>query len=277
VTWILGSPIIFGYGFAVSDLRVTLATGQERDCLQKVYPVGQFIAAGFAGSVRIGFAMLETRSHLLNAPQAKDCAWDPVTVSQWRMADARDVYSKFSAEEQALHSHLMVIGTSPTENNGDAPWAKSYVNIFRSPDFQPESIHFWTVGAIGSGNFVSECRDLVRNLSTRQDSMFQLMQGELGQPGGTGQMLGWSATTLKDCRPNGISSHLHYCWVFRGRIVIRTNDHRSHGPWGSFSIGVDMPENLAGCVIQTGLIRHTSVVAANYLGTPRKFLGNHHI
>jgi hypothetical protein len=245
MTWIVGAPVMFGYGFAVSDVRVTLASGEERDCLQKVYPVGKFIAAGFAGSVRIGFAMLETLSSLLNVPEAEgdDKAWDPVAISRWWPADARDVFSKFPATEQACHSHLMLIGTSPTETNGDAPWAKAYVYIFRSPEFTPEEVSPGQIGAIGSGNFVEPCRDMVQRFSSDHSARFQLMQGEVGQPGGMGQMFGWRATTiLKDCRPNGISSHLHYCWVYRGRIVIQTNDHTTYGAWTSFPIGLDTPE-----------------------------------
>jgi hypothetical protein len=253
MTWIVGAPIMFGYGFAVSDIRVTLATGEERDCLQKVYPVGRFIAAGFAGSVRIGFAMLETLSGLLNVPEAKDGAWDPVAIAQWWPEDAREVFSKFLAAEQALQSHLMLVGASPTD--GDAPWAKPYVYIFRSPDFKAEAIPFWQIGAIGSGNFVEPCRRMVQSFSNDRNAMIDLMKGEVGQPGGMGQMLGWCATTtLKDCRPNGISSHLHYCWVYRGRIVIQTNNHRTYGNWSAFPIGLDAAssERLPGTNPETG-------------------------
>jgi hypothetical protein len=46
---------------------------------------------------------------------------------------------------------------------------------------------------------------------------------------------------------------------------------------GDFALLWESSTGYASCVIQIGLIRHTSVVAANYLGTPRKFLCNHHI
>lgn len=243
-------PVMFGYGFAVSDIRVTLANGEERDCLQKIYSLGNFVAGGFAGSVRIGFAMLETLSTLLNPPEAKNGACDPVALAQWWPTDARDVFSKFCREEQALHSHLMLISASPTENNGDAPWAKSYIHIFRSPDFQAEQIAFWQVGAIGSGNFVEDCRGLIERFSTDREAATQLMKGEVGRPGGAGAELGWSATTvLKRCCPNGISSHLHYCWVFRGQIIIETNDHTTYGRWSMVPLlGVekDNVEKLSG-------------------------------
>jgi hypothetical protein len=39
----------------MSDVRVTFPDGRVRDLVQKAYPVGRYIVAGFAGSVKIGF------------------------------------------------------------------------------------------------------------------------------------------------------------------------------------------------------------------------------
>ena len=55
MTWVVGSPSFMGFGVAVSDIRVSLANGRHFDRLQKVYEVGPFIAAAFAGSVSFGF------------------------------------------------------------------------------------------------------------------------------------------------------------------------------------------------------------------------------
>jgi hypothetical protein len=65
MTWIVGTPTIFGYGFGISDVRVTPRNGSEVDCLQKIHPVGRYIAAGFAGDVYIGFAMVEELRKLM--------------------------------------------------------------------------------------------------------------------------------------------------------------------------------------------------------------------
>ena len=77
--------------------------------------------------------------------------------------------------------------------------------------------------------------------------MFSIMQAETGNPGGMGTMLGFSLTRiLKEARPRGISSHLHYCWVYRGRIVIDTNDHETFGPWTSMKSGSGINQQQAG-------------------------------
>ncbi|WP_260736442.1 hypothetical protein [Tunturiibacter lichenicola] len=57
MTWVVGIPTTFGYAFGISDVRVTLGDKTEIDCLQKIYPIGRYVAAAFAGSVKIGFAM----------------------------------------------------------------------------------------------------------------------------------------------------------------------------------------------------------------------------
>jgi transposase len=59
MTWVIATNVpILGYAIAISDIRVTfgeLNARKERDCLQKIYPVGQDLAAGFAGAAEIGF------------------------------------------------------------------------------------------------------------------------------------------------------------------------------------------------------------------------------
>ncbi len=246
MTWIVGTPTMFGYGFAISDIRVTLADGSERDCLQKIHPVGQFLAAGFAGSVRIGFAMVETLSTLLHT-EDKSGAWEPEAVAAWWPEDARQVFGQFDKAEQALHSHLMMISTHPTEHTGNPDWPRAYVHVFKSPTFDAVSIPVHKVTAIGCGTEVQDCREAIDTLSSSHERMFSIMQAEVGNSGGMGTMLGFSLTRiLKETRPKGISSHLHYCWVYRGRIVIDTNDHESFGPWTSMKSGSGMNQQQAG-------------------------------
>ena len=57
MTWIVAMATPWNYCFGLSDVRVTLADGTERDCLQKIYPIANSLAMGFAGSVLIGMSM----------------------------------------------------------------------------------------------------------------------------------------------------------------------------------------------------------------------------
>ena len=80
MTWVVGRPVPFGYSVGLSDIRVTLLPDRtEWDCLQKVYAVAPNIAAAFAGSVEIGFAMIDRLKHHLRLP-APGLGWDPAFV-----------------------------------------------------------------------------------------------------------------------------------------------------------------------------------------------------
>jgi hypothetical protein len=63
-------------------------------------------------------------------------------------------------------------------------------------------------------------------------------QGEMGMQGGMATILGFNLTQLlMRTQPGGISSHLHYCWVYRGQIIIKTNDHIQKGRWSILEHG----------------------------------------
>jgi hypothetical protein len=245
MTWVVGSTTPFGYGIGLSDIRITFTDGTERDCLQKIYPVGPFIAAGFAGSVAIGFAMVNRLKELLYDPSGAG-AWDPVAVSQWWPADAREVFENFSKEEQELQSQIILIGAHPIEHNGNPQWPRCHVHTFSSPTFEAVEVKAPNLAAIGCGADVQHCRDALDQIATDHNAWFNIVQGEQGTPGGMATVLAINLTSLlKHTQPRGVSSHLHYCWVYRGRIVIKTNDHVAMGPWTRFYTGVNSPENLA--------------------------------
>ena len=69
MTWVIGAtPPFGGYGLMISDIQVSLATGERFDILRKVHPVGPCLVLGFSGSVKIGFAMVENLRARLQLP-----------------------------------------------------------------------------------------------------------------------------------------------------------------------------------------------------------------
>lgn len=110
MAWIVGAGVPFlGYAVAISDIRVTFGN-EERDCLQKIYQVGQYLAAGFAGSVEIGFEMI---SSLQNGLKIEDpsVAWDPIVIAQEWPATARKIFQKYPATTQGLGAQLILLGS----------------------------------------------------------------------------------------------------------------------------------------------------------------------
>lgn len=233
---------MFGYGIGISDIRVTFSDGSERDCLQKIYKVGDFIAAGFAGSVAIGFAMIGRLTQLLACDDPTRC-WDPVAVADWWPQDARDVFNRFPQSERDLQSHVILIGAHPTEHNGNPSWPRNHVYKFCSPDFNAVPVPPPEVTAIGCGTQFEPCRSAIETLSNDHQARFDMLKGEQGCTGGMATLLGIKLTVLlQETQPPGVSSHLHYCWVYRGRVVIAPNNYASAGPWRAFSTGVEAAE-----------------------------------
>jgi hypothetical protein len=222
MTWIVGTAPIFGWSVGLSDIRVTFSDGSELDCLRKIYPVGRFIAAGFAGSVAIGFGMVRRLSQLLHNPN-ENVAWIPPEVARWWQQDAREVFNSFDECEQRLGSQIMLLAVHPNENVGDAPWARSYVYTFSWPNFDPILASPRDVVSIGSGASVGPYRDLLREISV-DDSLLQLEAGHFG--GMTDGIMMSISRRVQDTPTPGISPHMHVCLVSRGNIQIRQNDRR---------------------------------------------------
>ena len=241
MTWIVGTATPFGYSFALSDTRVTLGNGRHRDCLQKIYPVARYIAVGFAGSVKIGFDVIEALKASLYEEDER-LAWNPPELIAQLPSLLQKVFQDAAVEEQMNHSHLMLLSTHPTEPAG-SPWARAYLHILKSPNFLPEEIKPHEVGAIGCHTLSQECVQAIERFAHDPKSHEFLMQGEVGPRGGLGSRLGMMLTPIiEKAQPDGISSHLHECWVYRGKILIGTNDHVKLGPWSSWNPGVENAE-----------------------------------
>src|SRR5436309_13264418 len=59
MTWIVGTVPPFGYSILVSDTCVSWSNGTEKACLQKIHKAVYDFLCGFAGSVKIGFVLLD--------------------------------------------------------------------------------------------------------------------------------------------------------------------------------------------------------------------------
>lgn len=237
MTWVVGTPTMFGYGFGLSDIRVTLGDGSEVDCLQKIYPVARWVAAGFSGSVKIGFSLIDSLSRWGNLLE-ESCAMQPAILAREWPASARKIFERFPDEERRAGASVLMISTDPQEDNGNPDWPLSFVHIFRSPDFQAEEVKVHQMGSIGSGSVYEQCRAVIDKFSQSFERRVFHMKAGGGSPGGMGTSIGHDLTTLlMRAHPAGISSHLHYCWVYRGQILIETNNRIINGPWTISPLG----------------------------------------
>lgn len=229
MTWIVGAATSLGYAVGISDIRVTFADGSERDCLQKIYPMGRFTAAGFAGSVRIGFAMLEALAHLLHPEPPPNQAFIPEEVVNCFCPLARDVFRQAPRDEQALHSHILLLSADPAQIEG-WPWGRCSVHVFRSPDFTPEAANIGQVVSIGYGSVIPAYTEMLASFTAEPLSLLrgEMMGGQMGHLALTIAIQG-----MVEANPvPGVSQHAHVCVVRRNSVAIGPNDHEQFMPTG---------------------------------------------
>ena len=222
MTWIVGASTIAGYAVGISDVRVTFSDGTERDCVQKLHAMGRFIAAGFAGSVRIGFSLLNALAYMMqDLPEG--AAFIPQDVADTFSPVAAQVFANAPEVERALHSHIMLLGAHPTENLGQSPFTKCSIHILRSPTFVPELSNIGQVVSIGYGEAVPAYAEM---LSQFTNDPVALMQGEMGGAQMGHITLAIAVHGMVEQNPvPGISAHAHVCVVRRGSVGIGPNDH----------------------------------------------------
>jgi ATP-dependent protease HslVU (ClpYQ) peptidase subunit len=229
MTWIVGVASPVGYALSISDIRVTFRDGSEKDCLQKLYPMARFIAAGFAGSVKIGFTMLDALAYQLrDAPE--NMAFFPQEVADCFAPLAKDIFRSIPLEDRSGGSHLMILGAHPTEDLGIPGWARCVVNILRSPEFTPETAKIGEVVSIGSGSVYPPYSEVLLGFSSDPMSLYKL------EPAGFGaSSVLLSLIIQKTIERNpvpGISAHAHMCLVSRRFMDVRPNDEDIYPPTG---------------------------------------------
>jgi len=155
MTWVIGGIAPFGYGVGISDIRISWGKNDFKDCLQKVYPVGNFIIAGFSGSVDLAFLIIEDLKHFLISDNPNE-AWIPEWVAiKWRRR-ARRIFKTAPAEQQKLGSSVLMIGIHPNQNEGESPWPKGTACSFKAPNFEAMFTKRGEFISIGSGSTVKD-------------------------------------------------------------------------------------------------------------------------
>jgi hypothetical protein len=215
---------MFGHSLLVSDVRVTLGDGSELDCLQKIYPIGRFLVVGFAGDVKIGFAMVDMLRRWLHEPD-EQLAWIPEETAALLPDIAVGIFAAFPDENRDRGCELILAGIHPTEKMGDSPWTRPSVYTFRAPTFQPRAVSMNEFVSIGSGGYVDEYREVLERTSgMNPDFMTIETMGRAAAHSG-GSLLSMLIRKEMETRPTaGISRHFHICVVSLGDIRLGDND-----------------------------------------------------
>ncbi len=232
MTWVIGGTTVFGYGALISDVEVTFSNGVRAPLIQKAFPITQYIAAGFAGSVQIGYRMLHELRGEAALPARQDQAWDPKLVANNFSERARRIFQTFPPAEQKLQCHLLLVGASPTEIHPFG--SRVYLIRMVSPHFVPGVMgNSIQACSIGSGARSKELKRIIKPLFRINSGV---LQADVGNLGGWGQMLSHSVTMAIRAHPMaGISEHHHHIFVRLGSMTIQTNDMTTHHQNGTVS------------------------------------------
>jgi len=219
----------------LADIQVRVATADGPvylDGIQKVFPVGQYLAAGFAGDVEFGYRLIEDLAQCLRLPPGDDRAWIPApTIDRWRVR-ARSLFNEWGQPER--RANLLVAGVREEgviPNEADAviahivpPGVRTYACILRSPAFEVEVIRPMTVGSIGSGNAVEAYQGILEHVNQHPASYYHSeFVGGVRDSFGTMLAHSLGADIARTAAP-GISQHLLVCIVRPGEITLQPND-----------------------------------------------------
>lgn len=121
MTWVIGAISLFGYGVVVSDVKVSWKNShRELPILQKAHFIGNSIVAGFAGSVRIGFRLIDSLRAGMTSAGPND-GWHPWWVAKHWQAEAGRIFETSEPQEKQLKSEVLLMGVSPTGSGSAFP------------------------------------------------------------------------------------------------------------------------------------------------------------
>lgn len=230
MTWVIGASSLFGYGVMLSDVRVRFPNGKTADLVRKAFPVGPYIAAGFAGSVYIGFRLLESLQKFLfippSTPDIDQLAWQPEWVAEQWAPEAKAIYASCPKSERQLGSQFLMVGVSPTEDIGSPEFRRVYIVRFSGPHFVPGHMRKrFTVAHIGSGGSVQPYKQAIREHFRLTASS---LRAEIAGPNGWAMMLGHTVDLVAGEHPvEGVSPHVHVIVCRLGNFSEGTNDRRT--------------------------------------------------
>jgi hypothetical protein len=225
MTWVIGASSVFGFGTMISDVAVRFADGSTADLVQKTHVVSYSIAAGFAGSVKIGFALIG-RLKLALPVQDPDGAYRPEVVAKEFAPMAARIFSEAEPEERRPGCHVLLVGVSPVELVGRSRnLRRAYVIRLASPTFepgiagrQPAVLH------IGTGSKLPALKAMLRTelgfQSVRRDALgaeftATVFASNIGK-------------TIAKAEGSGLSPHVHVATVRIGELMFGNNDHSVH-------------------------------------------------
>jgi hypothetical protein len=220
MTWIIGGNTLFGYSYAISDIRVSWGF-RELDCLQKFHLMGNYIAAGFAGSVSLGFKMLDDLKAYLGEP-CGELVWVPEYVANDWSRHAKYIFKNASFQEKEAGCQILMIAASPERNDKTVGGTNTHVIKFTCPDFEPYFAKQTEVISIGSGSVIEKFKDALGKINNMSIEHAQVQK--LNEHGLASYSMIRISEILKEYPQSGISKHIQVFTVSNSKFGMGNND-----------------------------------------------------
>lgn len=227
VTWVVGAATV-DIGVLIGDIRISYADGsrlreETRYGVQKLHQVVPSIWMGYAGSIAIGFAMVEQFREAARAVAGSSRRPEPAdVVSRWAETSAREYEATFDESWRTAGCHMLVVGASQkwVESNDGRPLfrvARGYRIEMPWPgdaDSTITELPFNQFDSIGSGEGVEEYRSLLSEATADGRQGPAIFSPSAGQGFGdawshAGFITSLALGSVIERRPElGISTHL---------------------------------------------------------------------
>ncbi len=232
LTFVVGLTGLPNGGYVASDVRIGSkdSSGRFRPWsgvgVQKVYPIGPFLVAGFSGSVKLGFwAIYDLRRFIGDVPE--DCAVSPCKVARWWWRRPRRAWASIPSELKEAGLQVIIVGATPEPT----PLQVSHGFSFRAPDFELERIKPLRPTGIGSGNDLSHVIEALRDLVAPESLNQGLLRMEVGMPMAGADALGFVlGAALAEQGDERVSEAFEQWQVRRGEIRFGTNEQEALSP-----------------------------------------------
>ena len=223
MTWVVGAVTPIGQAFIIADTRVTFGDKREADLIQKVYWIGRDMVAGFSGSVKIGFALLNDLARKLMPENGADVIWKPEAVAKRWSVEAAALFNAHDEDERRLQCSVLIAAVAP-RNNGPFPY--TVLIELRSPHFKPHYLGRYGQTQIGSGKQNEVYREWVEGYFNNPQFMVNFATWETA----IGSVLAQSLSDkVKEHPKAGVSPYMHVIACGRGtRSLSRVPGHQ---PW----------------------------------------------
>lgn len=224
MTWAIGAcNQLGGYAALFSDVQVTFGDGRPANLLRKAYPVGPDLIGAFAGSVYIGFRLLQSVVDFLRVDDPES-AWEPAGAAQEWAPIARNIFNDSPEVQRRLGAQFLLVGTHPKED-GIPGRAIPYLAKFSAPDFALRvTRNSDSAIDIGCGAAIPHYKAHIRSIL---DPRSGFLNAEVGQLGGWAQAMGHSLSLMLERHPiAGISHHVHIHVAARGGYALATSNRR---------------------------------------------------